>query len=287
MSFDQTTPPPAPQGPAVPPPGAAPAPVAAPVKQKNTLGIVAFVIAVAGFLFAILPGAAIVGWLLLPVGFILGIVAICLKGKKKGLGIAAIIVAVVGTIAGFIAFSVAAVNAIDNAIDEAGGGDTAVVEEDTAADAAATEPAEEPAETGTRENPLPLGTVVANDNWEVVVNSVTLGATDAVMAENQFNEAPADGYEYILVNVTAKNLDSEAQIAAMVQVAYVTADGVTIDGTDSLAVAPEAFDSMTELYTDASVTGNIVLAVPSATAAEGTIVVTPGLLADDVFYAVQ
>lgn len=287
MSFDQTPPPAPPQGPAVSPVGGSvpPAPASA---QKNVLGIVALAIAAAGFLFAVIPGMFIVGWLLLPIGLILGIVAVCLKGKKKGLGIAAIIVAVVGTIAGFIAFSAAAVTAIDNAIDEAGGGETAVVDDEPATDDAATEEeTSESPEAGTRDNPLTLGTAVANDDWEVVVNSVTLGATDAVMAANQFNEAPGDGEEYILVNVTAKNLNEDAQMAAMVRVAYVTADGVTIDGTDSLAVAPDALDTLTELYKDASVTGNIAFAVPSASAADGTIVVTPGLFGDDVFYAAQ
>lgn len=145
MSFDHTPPPVPPQAPV--PSGGAPMAPAAPAvgAQKNVLGIVALAIAAVGFLFAVIPGAFIIGWLLLPIGLILGIVAVCLKGKKKGFGIAAIIVAVVGTIAGFIAFSVAAVNAIDDAIDEASTSEVAA-EPSAAADededeAAADEPA--------------------------------------------------------------------------------------------------------------------------------------------------
>ena len=68
---------------------------------------------------------------------------------------------------------------------------------------------------------------------------------------------------------------------------FVTAEGVTIDGADSLVAAPDAIDSMTVLYNGASVSGNVVRAVPSANAQDGVLAVTPGLLADKVFVAVK
>ena len=40
-------------------------------KTRNGLGIAAFVIAIVGFVFACIPGALIVGWVLLPIAFIL------------------------------------------------------------------------------------------------------------------------------------------------------------------------------------------------------------------------
>lgn len=40
------------------------------------------IIAIVGFIFACIPGALIVGWLLLPIAFILGIVAVFLKGGE-------------------------------------------------------------------------------------------------------------------------------------------------------------------------------------------------------------
>src|SRR6478752_7679108 len=36
-------------------------------KQRNVLGIVALAVAVVGFIFACLPGALIIGWVLLPI----------------------------------------------------------------------------------------------------------------------------------------------------------------------------------------------------------------------------
>lgn len=61
----------------------APGTATAPKKQKNTLGLVALIVAVVGFIFACIPGALIIGWVLLPIAFILAIVALVLKGKSK------------------------------------------------------------------------------------------------------------------------------------------------------------------------------------------------------------
>ncbi|MFF1875766.1 DUF2510 domain-containing protein [Kitasatospora herbaricolor] len=45
--------------------------VPATAPQRNVLGIVALAVAVLGFIFAAIPGALIVGWVLLPIAFIL------------------------------------------------------------------------------------------------------------------------------------------------------------------------------------------------------------------------
>ena len=46
-----------------------------PVKRSNTVGLIALVVGVIGFVFACVPGALVVGWVLLPIAFILGVVA--------------------------------------------------------------------------------------------------------------------------------------------------------------------------------------------------------------------
>src|SRR5690554_1611410 len=80
--------------------------------QKNTIGLVALIASIVGFIFACIPGALIVGWILLPISFILAIVALAQKGKKKGMGVTALILSVVGTIVGMIVFFVVAVDAV-------------------------------------------------------------------------------------------------------------------------------------------------------------------------------
>src|SRR5699024_8636442 len=88
-----------------------------PAKQKNVVGIIALIVAIVGFIFACIPGALIVGWVLLPIAFILSLVSLFLKGKKKGTGIAGLIISVVGTIVGVIVFFALAASAVNDAFD--------------------------------------------------------------------------------------------------------------------------------------------------------------------------
>jgi hypothetical protein len=262
-------------------------------KQSNIVGLIALIAAVLGFIFACIPGALIIGWILLPIAFIMSLVSLFLKGKSKWMGVTALILSIVGTIVGVIVF----VSVVADSVDEAlGSGDTTVVQPSDNAEAPKEAAQEQSApaeaskdEEGTRANPYPIGSVIENDEWRVVVNSVTLAATDAVLAANQFNEPPAEGSEHILVNysVTYVGDDANGQMPAFVSLEYVTADGTTVNTFDSMAVAPEAIDSTSTLYTDGTATGNITFAVPTATAGQGVLAVRAGMLGDKIFVAVQ
>ena len=256
--------------------------------KRNVLGIVALAVTAVGFLFACIPGALILGWVLLPIGFTLGIIAVCLKGKAKWQGFAAIIVAVIGTIVGFIVFFAVVATSFNNALGgtdvEVGSGDgTSAVEEVEAPPVTD----KSPAAVGTRENPAAIGSTVKGNEWTVVINSVTLNATDAVLAANQFNDAPDAGTEYILVNYTATytGSDADGQMPAFVGIEYVTAAGVSVDGLDKIVIGPDDMDTMSTLYTGASATGNKAIQVPSP--ADGVIAVRPGMVADKVFVAIK
>ncbi|GAA1846206.1 hypothetical protein ACFQZV_09565 [Microbacterium koreense] len=264
-----------------------PAPTVPEKSARNVIGIVALALAAVGFIFACIPGALIVGWILLPVAFVLSIIGLVQKNKAKWQALAALIISVVGTIVGFIVFFAVVAASFNDAFgsDVEIGTDadsSAVVEE--ANESEAEEPA---AVAGTRENPLPLGTSFSSDEWEVVVNSVTLGAEDEVMAANQFNEAPEPGHEYILVNysITYVGDDAEGGVPAMVGLEYVTAGGNTIASYDTMAVAPDAIDTLSTLYEGASISGNTVIAVPSP--ADGVLAISPGMFSDTIFVAIQ
>ena len=255
-------------------------------KPLNVLGLVALIAAVLGFVFACIPGALIVGWILLPIAFVLAIISLFLKDKAKWMGLTALIVSVVGTIVGIIVFVSVVATSFDDAF---GSGDTTVVEpseEASVDDGAADVPA---AEGGTRESPYPTGSVIESDDWRVVINSVTLAATDAVVAGNEFNDAPAEGSEYILVNYSATYTgdDPDGETPAFVSIEYVTADGRTVSSLDSLVVPPDPIDSTSTLYTGGTATGNTAMEVPTATAGQGVLAVQPGMLGDKVFVAVQ
>lgn len=171
--------------------------------QRNVVGIIALVCAIGGFVFSCIPGALIVGWVLLPIGFVLGLVGLCLSGQAKGTSLFAVIVSIVGTIVAVLVFSVVVVDAFDDAF----GGEVSVSgqESENASNSRImrTGGAEGGEDSGTRENPAALGQVLSNDDWDVTVNGFTPNATDAVLAANSFNESPAPGFQYALVDLSA------------------------------------------------------------------------------------
>lgn len=271
--------------------------------SRNTLGIIALVTAAIGFIFACMPGALIVGWILLPISFILALVSLFMRGKKRGTGIAALIISVVGTVVGVIVFITVVGSAFDDAFNEETTAtvpegdhddDSAAVEEDADEDVEAELAAEEGAtedadgEEGTRANPYPLGTEISTDDWTVTVNSVDLNADEAIAAENPYNEAPEEGHQYILVNVTVQYTGTDPEGGMpMESVAFVSAAGNTFNSYDKTAVEPDALDTLTTLYEGASETGNIAIHVPSEDIEAGTLSVSPDMFADSFFVAVN
>ena len=102
---------------------AVPAPTPAPLAEKrkpHVLSIIALVVAAVGFIFACVPGALIVGWILLPVGFVLSIVGFFLNGSKWAT-ITALVLSVVGTIVGFVVFFAVVSTSISSALDTTDG----------------------------------------------------------------------------------------------------------------------------------------------------------------------
>lgn len=258
------------------------APVVAAAKQTNVLGIVALAVSILGFVFACIPGALIVGWVLLPIAFVLALVALFLKGKGKGLAIAALITVIVGTVVGFVVFFAVVSASFNSAL---GGTDTTVKGPAGSASAAPSQASADTPKVGTRENPAPLGSSVVGKDFTVKINSVNLNATDAVHAANEFNDAPDAGMTYALVNATVTYTGKDSAYAAEVQISYVGADGKVYNSFDKSVVAPDPQLGADELYTGASTTGNVVIQIPAS--ADGLLRVEPGVIADKVFVAIK
>ncbi|WP_430645234.1 DUF2510 domain-containing protein [Agromyces sp. GXS1127] len=96
-------------GPGVP----GPAPDA---EGTNVLGIIALVVAAVGFVFACIPFVQVVGFILLPIAFVLAIVALFMKGRKWP-AITGLILSVVGGIVGAIVFAVVAFGVFGQIVD--------------------------------------------------------------------------------------------------------------------------------------------------------------------------
>ncbi|WP_424449032.1 hypothetical protein [Microbacterium arborescens] len=265
-----------------------PQPAGVPTKRRNVVGIVALAVAAVGFVFACVPGALILGWMLLPIGFVLGVIAVCLSGRVKWQAVAAIIVAVVGTIVGFLVFTFVVAGALSDAVDEASGGTTTVneapaeaeaeaaAEDETTGDAATTEP------NGTREDPLPFSASISNDDWDVTLNSFERNGNDAVMAASMFNTEPSEGTQYVVLDMTATYKGTGDGVSALVQVEYVAADGTVVSTWHNVVVGVEPTFGSASLLAGASDTGKQVYLVPSTL--DGLIRVTPGMLADEIYF---
>ena len=175
----------------------APAPESAGAKP-HVLGFIALAVAVVGFIFACIPGALIVGWILLPIAFILSIVALFLKGKKWP-AIAALITSIVGTIVGVIVFATVVTTSFEEAFApvEGQGGSSEVEAEDAGEEEAAVD---EPApEVGN----LAFGdTMVWDDGVEM-----TVGAPEPFTPTEY--AAGADQATHLLFSFTITNNSTE------------------------------------------------------------------------------
>lgn len=263
--------------PNMPPPGYAPYPPMPeqPVKQKNTVGLIAVITAVVGFVFACIPGALIVGWILLPIALILGIVGLCQSGKVKGTSIAAVIVAIVGTIVGFVVFFTMVTDAVDEAFSES---DLSAAEPNSGGDALTSGDGQ--GATGSRDNPLPIGATVVNDDWNIVLGTPREAGIE-VSAENQFNDPPKPGMEFWIVPVTATYTGDDTGTAWVdLTIKFVGSDNKAY--SDRCGVIPDSLDDVDQVYPGGIAEGNTCVAVPAG--ADGLWSVSAGFTGKPSFF---
>lgn len=251
---------------------------------RSVLGFIALAVAAVGLIFACIPGALVVGWILLPIAFVLSLVALFLPGRKWP-AIAGLVVSIIGTIIGFVVFFAVVSNSFTNAF---GGRDTSVTVP-TDAPSSSSKPSEDAgsgnADQGTRDNPVPIGTLISGGEYDVTINSVVLDATEQITAANPFNDPPDAGSVYALVNATVTYTGDESGFAAFVAIDFVTSTGEVRTSTDKFVVPPDPTLGLDELYNGGTATGNIGIQIPAD--GQGLLRVRPGPLADEVFLAVH
>lgn len=117
--------------------------------------------------------------------------------------------------------------------------------------------------TGTRENPFPLGaTVELSDGWSITVNDVQPNARKAIQAENQFNDPPAPGQRFFLINITATyNGDDSASFDGDYRLRAVGGTNVSYSTFEnSCGVVPDEMTD-TEVFSGGTISGNICWAI--------------------------
>ena len=285
---------PAAPAPVAPSPGT-PAPASPPPGRGNGLAVAGFVVALVALLLSLVPIVNNGAFVLALIGLVLAIVGLVKARRgapRQGLAVAGIVIAVVSG-AAVLASQVFYSSVLDDVADSLD--DTpAITDEDaptdkdvdaageaiTDGDDVAADEDQAAAEEGTRDNPFSFADTVGNDDWTVDLGKPREAWTD-IRAENQFNEAPADGMEYWIVPVEATYTGSETGTPWVdLTVEFVGDDAVTY--SDSCGVIPDDLSDVDELYEGGSAKGNVCLTVPAG--APGTWTLTAGWFADPVFF---
>lgn len=258
------------------------------VLPRNDVGLVGLIVAIVGFVFACIPGAPLIGWVLLPIGFILSVVGLALTEKTQAAALAGLIVSVVGTVAGglVLMFSIdnvflGDVKLLPSPQSSAEVDRYGATDDD---DQSAKNDGVDSTDQGSRGQPVELGSTVSSPDWDVTIVNFDPQATDAVLAAHELNDPPGEGNVYAMAEVeftyTGK---SSADPVAETDIAYVTKGGATRNFYDVDVLIPEpSFYDIGELYEGTSGTGHVILEIP-ADDDNGLLRVTPGVVEEDVF----
>lgn len=123
-----------------------------------------------------------------------------------------------------------------------------------------------PPPAGTRDDPLPAGSPVTIGDWQVALAPTNRDATAAVMAENEFNEPPAEGRVFVMTEATVVYMGAESGTPWIdLTFDFVDAAGNTA-GTDMesyCGVIPNDIADVGEMFAGASATGNVCLSLPA------------------------
>lgn len=148
--------------------------------------------------------------------------------------------------------------------DDGNDDDTAVTteeEEDPTVDPEGEEP-----ETGSAEEPLPAGTELALENWTVVLGETVTDATEQVLEENELNDPPVEGRQFVMAPVTATYVGEESGDAFFeLNFLFLGSGGNTFGtaGDDFCGVIPDDLAEQGEVFPEAEVNGNVCVSVPS------------------------
>ena len=155
---------------------------------------------------------------------------------------------------------------------------------------APTAPVVPPAPVGTRSNPVPSGTTFPLGNgWSIKVDSIIPDATATVMAENQFNDAPAPGGQFFIATVTVTNVssgDSRFRDPDLRSVGSLNTPYTTY--TNSCGVIPNSFlFAGAEAFPGGSLTRNVCWQVSTGEAGNLQMFYEPLVGGSRVFFALR
>ena len=122
------------------------------------------------------------------------------------------------------------------------------------------------ASTNSRRAPNPIGTPAdIGDGWKLTVSGPAADITDQVLAENQFNVPPPDGFRFIGVNVTY-SYGGDGSASAFAVTTKAVGDTNLSLSTDC-GVTPGEIDLTADIFSGGSVSGVVCFVAPAASPA--------------------
>jgi hypothetical protein len=113
-----------------------------------------------------------------------------------------------------------------------------------------------------RLSPTPIG--VAGDigeGWSLTVNAPATDITDAVLADNEFNAPPPDGFRFVGVNVTYAYSGEGSASGFSVSANAVGDDNLSL--SNQCGITPDAIDLTADLFSGGTVSGGLCFVVPA------------------------
>ena len=256
----------------------APQPAHAPNGPNSGFAVAALILGIVAVVVAFVPFLNFITWLLAILALVFGIIALVQKGRPKGLATVGTALGGIGLILGIaipILYAGVFFATVNTAVDEGGIVTVPVpVEEGEGAEEPTTDGEEPSSGLGSREDPKPIGSTIELDffgdvYWQITPGAPTLDANQIIAAENEFNEPPAEGSQYVLLPLDVTYVGSESGTPWVdTRVVFVGSDGNTYN--QAFAVAPSPLTDVGEMFTGANAQGNLVFEVPSDVIEGGT-----------------
>ena len=118
---------------------------------------------------------------------------------------------------------------------------------------------------GSKENPVPAGDSMRLGDWTIEVVGFTADASDAIHRENQFNDKPKEGEQYVLVTLKETYEGNGSSDPYFDQTwALVSEDGTLYE--EAGQVLPKELSSVGNVPGGVSGVGNVAFLVPSEVA---------------------
>lgn len=117
---------------------------------------------------------------------------------------------------------------------------------------------------GTRGNPHPVGEPIKVGQWDITVTDVAADATSDILAEDSFNEEPAEGRQFFMVEIEATyNGEASDFLFASTSFSTVGPLAVAYTGEDTCGVVPNEIEVFSEVFPGGTVRGNLCWSVRS------------------------